>query len=142
MTDLELLRQYEPIVCYTNGEMFFPTATDEFVKRASLWLNGPGGYARELVPEGELNPDKLAEYDETLPNHTLYLRLVLQPLTGTAYQSWLARPDRVNFNAAGRLARVALWSRVLGSLLDISLLAAARCRAVSLLRRRSSMPKA
>lgn len=123
MTDLELLRQYEPIVCYTNGEMFFPAATDEFVKRASLWLNGPGGYLQELVPEGELNPDKLAEYDEVPPKHTLYLRLVEEPLTGAAYQSWLARPDRVRFKAAGRLARVPLWSRVFGSILDISLLA-------------------
>ena len=123
MTDLELLRQYEPIVCYTNGEMFFPTATDEFVKRASLWLNGPGGYLEELVPEGQLNPDKLAEYDEVPPNHTLYLRLVEKPLTGSAYQRWLKRPDRVKFKAVGRLARVPLWSRVFGSLLDVSLLA-------------------
>ena len=108
MTDLDLLRQYEPVVCYTKGEMFFPTATDEFVKRASLWLNGPSGYLNELVPEGDLNLDKLAEYDEVPPNHTLYLRLVEKPLTGSAYQRWLSRPDRVNFKAAGRLARVPL----------------------------------
>jgi hypothetical protein len=123
MTDLDLLRQYEPVVCYTKGEMFFPAATDEFVKRASLWLNGPGGYLKELVSEGDLNPDKLAEYDEVPPNHTLYLRLVEKPLTGSAYQRWLSRPDRVNFKAAGRLARVPLWSRVFGSVLDVSLLA-------------------
>ena len=106
MTDLELLRQYEPVVCYTRGEMFFPTAMDEFVKRASLWLNGPGGYLKELVADGELTPDKLAEYDKVPPNHTLYLRLVEKPLTGADYQRWLSRPDRVKFKAAGRLARV------------------------------------
>lgn len=123
MTDLELLSAYEPIVCYTHGEMFFPTATDEFVKRASLWLNGPGGYLEELVAEGELNPDKLAEFDEVPPRHTLYLRLVEEPLTGGAYLRWQRRPDRGQFKAAGRLARVPLWSRVFGSILDISLLA-------------------
>ncbi len=123
MTDLELLRQYEPIVCYTNGEMFFPTATDEFVKRASLWINGPGGYLEELVAEGQLTPEILAEHDEVPPKHTLYLRLVEEPLTGLAYQRWQRRPDRVPFKAAGRLSRVPLWSRVFGSILDISLLA-------------------
>lgn len=121
--DLELLRAYEPVVCYTNGEMFFPAATDEFVKRASLWINGPGGYAEELIPEGELTPDKLAEFDEVPPKHTLYLRLVEEPLTGLAYQHWQRRPNRVTFKAAGRLSRVPLWSRVFGSILDISLLA-------------------
>ena len=101
MTDLELLRQYEPIVVTPTARCSFRLRPMN-LSNGPVLVNGPGGYVRELVPEGELNPDKLAEYDEAPPNHTLYLRLVSQPLTGTAYQHWLARPDRVNFSAAGR----------------------------------------
>ncbi len=122
MTDLELLRQYEPIVCYTNGEMFFPTATDEFVKGASLWINGPNGYVRELVPEGELTPEKLATFDEVPPEHTLYLRFVEQPLTGAAFINWRRSPAHIRFKAPGRLARVPLWSRIVDALFEITLL--------------------
>jgi hypothetical protein len=122
MTDLELLRAYEPIVCYTNGELFFPTGTAEFVRGASLWVNGPNGYVRELVPDGQLTPEKLATYDEVPPNHTLYLRLVQEPLHGPAFISWLRSPAHVPFKAPGRLARVPLWSRVIDSLFEITLL--------------------
>ena len=33
MNDLDLLRQYEPIVKFTYGEHFFPTAVDGYVRR-------------------------------------------------------------------------------------------------------------
>lgn len=122
MTDLELLRAFEPIVCFTKGEMFFPAATDEFVKGASLWVNGPNGYLHELVPEGQLTPEKLATFDEVAPNHTLYLRLVEEPLKGAAFVNWLRSPAHVPFKAPGRLARVPLWSRVIDSLFEITLL--------------------
>ena len=38
MTDLELLRKFEPVVRFTYGEYFFPCAVDEYVRRCSLWL--------------------------------------------------------------------------------------------------------
>lgn len=122
MTDLELLRRFEPIVCYTNGEMFFPTATDEFIKGASLWINGPNGYVHRLVSEGQLTPEVLATYDEVPPNHVLYLRSVDEPLRGPAYLRWLSSPAHPPFKAPGRLARVPLWSRIVDSLFEISLL--------------------
>ena len=37
MSDLELLRQYEPILRFTQGELFFPRAVDEYVRACSLW---------------------------------------------------------------------------------------------------------
>ena len=36
MNDLELLRRYEPVVHYTLGEMFFPTAVDGYLQHTSL----------------------------------------------------------------------------------------------------------
>ncbi len=122
MNDLDLLRKYEPAVCYTQGEMFFPCAVDEYVRRCSLWLRDPKDETRQLVAEGELTTQKLAEFKEVPPDHTLYLRFVDQALTPLKYQHWLSRPDRPSFHAPGRLARVGLVSRVLDSFFNLSLL--------------------
>ena len=37
MNDYFLLRQYEPVVRYTQGEMFFPCAVDAYLAQCSLW---------------------------------------------------------------------------------------------------------
>ena len=34
--DLELLRRYEPILRFTNGELFFPMPTDGYVAACDL----------------------------------------------------------------------------------------------------------
>ncbi len=121
MNDLDLLRKFEPIVKFTQGEMFFPCAVDEYVKRCSLWVGGPNNYEEELVPEGELTVEKLAQFTESRTGYTLYLRYVETPLEPLEYQRWRRRPDRPVFNAPGRLTRVGLVSRLLDSLFDLSL---------------------
>ena len=35
--DLALLRAHEPVVCYTRGELFLPTAVGPYVAQCSLW---------------------------------------------------------------------------------------------------------
>ncbi|MDQ5854353.1 MAG: hypothetical protein M3380_20235, partial [Chloroflexota bacterium] len=122
MTDLDLLRTYEPIVRFTHGELFFPCAVDEFVKSSSLWMADAGNRRHQLVGWGELDLGRLAEYDRVPTGHQLYLRFVREPLRALEYQRWLLRPDRVRFQASGRLARVPLLSRVADSLFDVSLL--------------------
>jgi hypothetical protein len=122
MNDLELLRKYEPIARYTQGEMFFPCDVEEFVKGAGLWITDAEGEAHLLVPEGELDVEKLATFDGAPADHSLHLRFAGEPLKGLAYQRWRRRPDRVPFLAAGRLARVSLWSRIADSFFDLSLL--------------------
>ena len=121
MNDLDLLRKFEPVVKFTQGEMFFPCAVDEYVTRCSLWVGGPNNYEEELVPEGELTLEKLAQFTETRTGYTLYLRYVEAPLEPLEYQRWRRRPDRPEFLASGRLARVGLISRLLDSLFDLSL---------------------
>ena len=44
--DLTLLRAYEPVVRYTKGELFLPTAVGPYVAQCSLWASAPGGEAR------------------------------------------------------------------------------------------------
>ena len=50
-----LLRAYEPVVRYTHGELFLPTAVGPYVQRCSLWIHEPGtppDTAELLVPPG------------------------------------------------------------------------------------------
>ena len=122
MNDLDLLRKFEPVVRFTDGEFFFPCAVDEYVRRCSLWLRDNRRTEQQLVAEGDLTVEKLARHNEVPPGHTLYLRFVDQPLEPLEYQRWLHRPERPLFRAPGRLSRVGLFSRILDSFFNLSLL--------------------
>jgi len=122
MNDLELLRKYEPIARFTKGEAFFPIAVDEFVKECSLWLTDPRGKDRMLIPYGELDVERLVDFDQIPADHTMHLRFVDQPLEGLKFQRWLRDPQRERFVAPGRLARVPLVFRLADSFFDLSLL--------------------
>ena len=62
--DLVLLRTYEPVLRYTAGELFLPTAVGPYLARCSLWADdaGDSGDAggEELVAAGELTLPELA----------------------------------------------------------------------------------
>jgi len=120
VNDLELLRMYEPISCFTKGEAFFPTAVDEYVKACSLWLTNSQGVDQLLVPHGQLNVNHLIEFEEIPAEHTLHMRFVQQPLEALDYQRWLRDPHRDQFIAPGRLARVPLVFRLADSFFDLS----------------------
>ena len=122
MNDVELLQRFEPIVRYTEGELFFPTGVEQYVHHASLWMRTPGGQDQQLVPPGQLTLDELARHSEVPEGHTLYMNLVDEPLTGLAYQRWRNRPERDVFHSAGRLARVPLTFRIVDSLFDLTFL--------------------
>jgi len=122
MNDADLLRQYEPVVQYTDGELFFPCAVDEYLRRASLWQLGVKGQRTKLVDESLVTADTLAALARTAPGHTSYLRFVPKPLGAFDYQHWRSRPNAPFFHAPGRFTRVGLVSRILSSLFNISLL--------------------
>jgi hypothetical protein len=89
MTELELLRTYEPIFRYTAGEMFFPAAVDGYLEHASLWKRAKsdetGSWSAVLVAEsGKVTAETLPQYTVTGPSD----------------------------HAPGRLARVGLISRI------------------------------
>ncbi|GAA1657981.1 hypothetical protein [Actinoplanes couchii] len=59
--DLRLLRAYEPVARFTEGEYFFPVSVEQYVSQASLWRVEPrGGSPVQVVPSGELTLDTLA----------------------------------------------------------------------------------
>jgi hypothetical protein len=126
MNDFELLRKHEPIVRLTKGESFFPSGVDEYVHECSLWETDPQGRSQMLVPHGQLDVDRLAEYAEVPPGHQLYLRFVEAPLGSMEYQRWLRDPDRQRLVGPGRLARVPLIFRLAGLLFDLSFLVRGR----------------
>ena len=43
MEELALLRAYEPVLPYTHGGVFLPTAVRPYVQRCSLWIHQPSG---------------------------------------------------------------------------------------------------
>lgn len=122
MNDIELLTTYEPIICYTKGEMFFPCPVEGYVKRASLWMRSENGEEEGLVKEGHLTLEELARHGETSEDRALYMRFVREPLPASEYSQWRSRSARLAFRAPGRLARVGLASRIVDGLLDISLI--------------------
>ena len=121
MNDLELLRAYEPILRYTQGELFFPTAVEPYIAECDLWVGRSERERRLLVPYGELTTDRLAEFTPP-PDETLSLRLVQRPLGGPDLARWSRRPNRPQFHASARLARVGLFARLVDAGFTTSLL--------------------
>jgi len=75
-SDMELLRKYEPVVCYTKGEQFFPTDVDHYVRESSLWEHHLDGHDELLVRQGELTLEKLTEFHPAEFGSVRYLRFI------------------------------------------------------------------
>ena len=127
--DLALLRQYEPIVHYTKGELFFPTDVDRYVARSSMWVHRPSTGRNELlVPAGQLTVDNLAEPRTSEFGAVEYLRRVEDVDMATQARALLGGsaqdlPPEERFHPGpGRLARVGYISRIIDALFWLSLL--------------------
>jgi hypothetical protein len=70
---------------------------------------------------GTLSPETLGTF-QAPPEQTLYLRLVQKPLNGLELARWQRRPDRPEFKAPARLARVGLLARLIDAGFTASLL--------------------
>jgi hypothetical protein len=81
--DLALLRAYEPIVRYNEGELFFPTAVEGYFAECDLLMGTTERDRRVVVPRGEVTADLLATFVAE-PGQSLYLRLVQDPLGRTS----------------------------------------------------------
>ena len=119
--DLALLRRFEPIVRYTQGEYFFPMAVDPYLRECDLWAGSPRGGATLLAPRGEVSVETLPLWQSRVPGQTLFLRLVQEPLSGIELAT-SGRPRRPPFSAPSRLARVGILARLIDAGFDLSLL--------------------
>jgi hypothetical protein len=120
--DLDLLRRYEPILRFTEGELFFPTYADGYVERSSLWVRRAHEESRLLVEAGQLDLDSLGRVGDLPTGDRPYLRFVQQPLSGREYQRWVTQTPRPVFQSRGRLARVGLGARLIDAAFSLSLI--------------------
>lgn len=126
MNDIELLQRYEPVVCYTEGELFFPCAVDDYLAHASLWQINKDGDAHRLAVPGDLSVATLGHYGDRAVDGRLYLQFVAAPLDPIAYQRWRSRDAHPHLRNPNRLERVGLVSRIVDGLFDGSLIVRGR----------------
>jgi hypothetical protein len=119
--DLELLRAYEPVLRYNEGELFFPTAVEGYLAECDLLEGTSERDSVVVVPRGQVTTATLGTFLASA-DRSLYLRLVQQPLSGIELARWQGRPGRPHFRAPGRLARVGLFGRLVDAGFDASLL--------------------
>jgi len=127
-SDLELLRKFEPVVCYTKGEQFFPTDVDHYVKESSLWEHHPDGRDELMVKQGDLTLEKLIESRPAEFGAVRYIRFIealdlAESARVLADQAVLRRKLGHYFHAGiGRLARGGILPRLLDGLFSLSFL--------------------
>lgn len=128
--DFELLKRFEPVICYTTGEKFFPVAVEHYVSQCSLWSKRVDEPANLLIPQGELSIENLKTPHEDLFG-TVYFLKFIEPLDlidlakysiNKAMDS-LSRgdPKSIFRRGVGRLARVGYSSRLIDSLYSLTL---------------------
>jgi hypothetical protein len=125
VADLALLRRFEPIVRFNDGEYFLPASVESFVERCELWQRtGPTG--KQLVESaGNLDLDRLVELtDGHVAQHSL--RLVSGRPSRAEYFGWQHRRDRPRFRPETRLGRVGVLTRLVDAGARVSLLARGR----------------
>jgi hypothetical protein len=125
--DLRLLRRYEPVLRFTQGELFLPMRVEDYLEKCSLWRTGAGhgrgrsGESERLCAPGELTPARLAQF--SAPGPELSLRFVERPLGSRELRAWRRDADRPRLARAGsRFAAVGLLSRFLDAAIRLSLL--------------------
>lgn len=120
--DLALLRAYEPVVRYTQGELFFPTGVEGYLACCELRARKARGDSELVLGVGEVSVERLAEVGAARPGPGLFLRLVGTPSTRAELRRWRRRPGRPQFHGASRLSRVGVLSRVIDALMRVTLL--------------------
>jgi hypothetical protein len=123
--DVALLQAYEPVVRFTDGELFFPMAAESYVAECDLLRSAPGVPPEVVVPAGGLDLERLATI-RPIPGEERYLRFVPRPMDGIELARWNRRPDRPRFHAPGRLSRVGLFARLVDAGFTASLLVRGR----------------
>lgn len=127
-TELGLLRAFEPVVKYTQGEQFYPMDVERYVGLCGLYVHYDDGREETLVPRGELTMEKLVQPRNLQFDAVEYLRFVapqtLQESVGALSQGrQMHRAKKNVFKAGlGRLARGGLLPRLADALFSLTLL--------------------
>jgi hypothetical protein len=120
-SDLALLRAYEPVIRFTKGELFFPTAVGPYVSQCSLWQGVADREATGAVPAGELTLERLCREGAMRHDRPLFLRFVQEPLGRAEYRHWRRMP-RERLSAIGRFTTTGVLGRLVDAGFRASLL--------------------
>ncbi|HSR86233.1 MAG TPA: hypothetical protein VLM11_18800 [Streptosporangiaceae bacterium] len=125
--DLRLLRDYEPVLAFTQGELFLPMPVERYLAKCSLWRSAvsarpPAPKAAERVfAPGEITPDLLAEVGVS-SHQGLWLRFVDRALGRSEFRAWRRDAGRTRLAAGtSRFAAVGLLGRLIDAVLRLSL---------------------
>ena len=120
---LALARRFEPVLRYTEGELFLPMPVERYVEAAALFRRMPGQKAPELIaPATKINLASLVSFAGHNGGTDLELHFVDKPLGRAAYRRWRHRPDRPRFQSGTPFAMVGLFGRLVDSLMRFSLI--------------------
>jgi len=126
--DLDLLRQFEPVVHFTKGEQFFPMDVDRYVRECSLWAHYPDGREEVVVKQGELTLENLVQQRPAVFGTVRFLRFI-ETLTLSEAALALAEQTRLRRSLGnyfhvgmGRLARGGFLPRLADALFSLSFL--------------------
>jgi hypothetical protein len=118
-----LARRFEPVLRYTQGELFFPMPVERYVEAAALFRRAAGKKESDLVtPSATLDLWNLITYASERGGADLELHFVDRPLNRKAYRHWRRRPDRPRFKGGSPFAMVGLLGRIIDSIMRLSLI--------------------
>ena len=129
--ELEILRQFEPVLHFTRGERFFPIDVERYLAECSLWMHKPDSPPELIIGEGEITVENLTAPRVGSPGTIFYLKFIEPPdlVDYARYQirqvvrSLSQRDEREVFHPGrGRLARVGFGSRFVDALFSMTLL--------------------
>ncbi|MBC7877213.1 MAG: hypothetical protein H7Y59_08600 [Anaerolineales bacterium] len=83
MTDLELLKEYEPVLRFAKSERFFPMAVEPYLEQCSIFPSGPQGVMESLAHLNEPLSTRIGR----LQSEQYYLRFVNKPLND--FDAWV-----------------------------------------------------
>ena len=120
---LTLARRFEPVVRYTEGELFLPMPVERYVEAAALFRRRQGQKTPESVaPATKINLSTLVSYAGHGDGTDLELHFVDKPLSRAAYRRWRHRPDRPRFHGGSPFAMVGMFGRLVDSIMRFSLI--------------------
>jgi hypothetical protein len=136
-SDMELLRCFEPVLHFTQGEQFFPTDVIRYVQSCSLWAHYPNGSDGLLVGQDQLTMESLVQPRAAAFGTVHYLRFIESLSLSEAARVLtdhlrLRQLLKNQFHPGiGRLARGGLLPRVVDALFSLSFLLRGRVPAAS-----------
>jgi len=127
---LALIQRFAPVLKFTRGERFFPMTVEDYLRASSLWILGKNQEEKCLVPQGELDIEKLGTVclpDSEAVQFLKFIEPVDFPELLEFLQTQIRQKDVQRFHPGkGRLARVGYVSRFVDLVFSLSLLARGR----------------